>query len=815
MTSKGVYGTAGDTGFRRKWDRNEYAQKAAEREERAHPESNNKRKRDEEPPEPKALLKARDAPVDFTKNLNKVQVVQTAAGGVAGQPGFACEVCNIVCKDSVNYLDHINGRMHLKNMGMSMKVEKSTAEQVKAKLEALAKKKEAGPVVDLKARVKQALEKEEEEKRAKKEDKKSKKKRKKEEQEKAAAEFNDQSIAEIMGFGKFGVDDSDFVERGYGENDSFDSVEDMMMEQLMKQEHKADRIRTDGDVGGESDKDIETKNGRGRAGEVDEFFHGIAVGERGGVEAVEGGREAQSGATLNIEVGHRRPHMLAIKRKAAVDERQAVKAAATTVQAPFPDLDDVITFPFPFSPPWPIQQAFMTHLYSCLANSRVGLFESPTGTGKSLSLLCGSLKWLSDHRARLDADRFLEVVAELSKGVEERCKGEPAWVVRHAVRKAEDEAREVVEREKEGREKRRRRVEKIREMQTDAGKVRWKAKRARVEVEVEVEVQEEDHALEEYASDDEAAVEKRSRDLISSIKKELDDDDAADGPEQTKIFYCSRTHSQLSQFVRELQKTSYKDEVKTVSLGSRRNLCINPAVQALKSVHHMNDKCLELQKTGSKGCKFLNKDKKTTDNFVDHIHAQVRDIEDLHTLGREHQLCPYYGSRAAIPGSDIVMLPYNMILQKSTREALGVNLKDNVVIFDEAHNIVDTITGMHSVSVELQQLEACRAQLLAYFKKYQPRLKGKNVIYLRQLMVVLGAFSKAMKAASARKAGSVFKTTTDFVQDLEVDHINLFKLQVYMSESKIAQKLQGFSEQASRKDAKAKAREGGALEPSE
>jgi regulator of telomere elongation helicase 1 len=43
------------------------------------------------------------------------------------------------------------------------------------------------------------------------------------------------------------------------------------------------------------------------------------------------------------------------------------------------------------------------------------------------------------------------------------------------------------------------------------------------------------------------------------------------------IIYASRTHSQLSQAVKELKKTSY-NHVKVVVLGSRDQLCIHPEV---------------------------------------------------------------------------------------------------------------------------------------------------------------------------------------------------------------------------------------------
>lgn len=60
-----------------------------------------------------------------------------------------------------------------------------------------------------------------------------------------------------------------------------------------------------------------------------------------------------------------------------------------------------------------------------------------------------------------------------------------------------------------------------------------------------------------------------------------------------KIIYSSRTHSQIAQFLHEIKKTVYAD-LKCVTLGSRKNLCINDSVSKLKDMQ-INDKCIELQ----------------------------------------------------------------------------------------------------------------------------------------------------------------------------------------------------------------------------
>ncbi|TNN80021.1 putative ATP-dependent DNA helicase DDX11 [Liparis tanakae] len=75
-----------------------------------------------------------------------------------------------------------------------------------------------------------------------------------------------------------------------------------------------------------------------------------------------------------------------------------------------------------------------------------------------------------------------------------------------------------------------------------------------------------------------------------------DSDDELVEEHVNKIYYCSRTHSQLAQFVHEVQKSPFSKDISLVTLGSRQNLCINEEVRRLGSIQRINDRCMEMQK---------------------------------------------------------------------------------------------------------------------------------------------------------------------------------------------------------------------------
>lgn len=471
-------------------------------------------------------------------------------------------------------------------------------------------------------------------------------------------------------------------------------------------------------------------------------------------------------------------------------------------------------FHHPFEP-YDIQLQFMEAVYSCIEQGKVGIFESPTGTGKSLSLICGSLTWLREHKQRT----FDEVMASVE--VED---DDPDWMKEHARQARSREIRQLREDLETRLAAVREREQKVRERLAN-GEPAFKRRKQSKES-TQMDEDEEQFVLDDYESDDEKTVGGKAQysaettklmEKMGIIPKDENIRNRENEVEETKIYFCSRTHSQLSQFVGELQRvklppglppeeTNSSDRahgkepteaLKHLTLGSRKNLCINPRVSKLASQVAINERCIELQQsnTAEKKCQYLpNKDSEDQVlDFRDHALAKIRDIEDLAKLGSKLEICPYYASRPGIGPAEMITLPYPLLLQKTAREALGISLKGHVVVIDEAHNLMNAVEGIHSVQVTEAQLRRAKEGLIVYLQKFRNRLKGSNRSYVTQVVRVVDSLIKFIDDIKTQSNAGTAVSPSTLLAGKAVDQINLAKLVRYISESKLARKVEGYS----------------------
>ncbi|CAD6914062.1 unnamed protein product [Tilletia laevis] len=572
-------------------------------------------------------------------------------------------------------------------------------------------------------------------------------------------------------------------------------------------------------------------------------------------------------------------------------------------------------FHFPYATPYSNQLDLMAALFHAIEHRKVAVMESPTGTGKSLSVICAALTWFisNSRRAQLGSTKNNNNNNNNNNSEEEQ-EDEPDWVTAHAEAKQRSA---LLQHEAELNE----RIERIRKHQKEliakAAQQSRQDPRPRKKIRLDGDIDndgegEDDDArfLPSDLSDSESgpssiSIQKKKKqknahfrvlpytDRITSdtagqsneddninlnpavraLIAELaasrprcsrtrgeEDDHEDEEPESTpKIFFASRTHSQLSQFVQELRKTAFSGSaqdgsgvqlnwtdhhqhtVRAVPLGSRKQLCIHTGVQKLgarRGAEAMNEKCLELMKGGTskqqkkggsadaeegtskKGrCQFLPSNDALGHaqmlDFRDHALASLHDIEDLAELGRNLNICPYYGARTSARQAELITLPYPLLLSRPARTALALSLKDAIIIIDEAHNLIDTVLSSHSVALSLGNLRAAKAGLDVYLAKFASRLKGVNENAVRKVRAVVGALEEwcvkeVEKAAKEQGKKEWVITSNEFISLVggTFDQVNFLTLQTYLQESQLLRKVISYidvqAERAADKAAKAK-----------
>ncbi|EFJ47577.1 hypothetical protein VOLCADRAFT_61293, partial [Volvox carteri f. nagariensis] len=160
--------------------------------------------------------------------------------------------------------------------------------------------------------------------------------------------------------------------------------------------------------------------------------------------------------------------------------------------------------------------------------------------------------------------------------------------------------------------------------------------------------------------------------------------------------------------------------------------------------------------------------------------------------GRRLGLCPYYGSRSLLSEADIVALPYSALLCEETRGSLGIWLEGSVVIFDEAHNLVDAVTGTHGSQLSLEQLKTAVRQLSAYFSRFQSRLAPASARNVQLVMRLATSLMRCLEPQLPQPDGAFgveVLSTHDFLTSTHLDHLNLFPLLTWVRESRLVMKV--------------------------
>uniref|UniRef100_A0A7N6BZX1 DNA 5'-3' helicase n=1 Tax=Anabas testudineus TaxID=64144 RepID=A0A7N6BZX1_ANATE len=178
-----------------------------------------------------------------------------------------------------------------------------------------------------------------------------------------------------------------------------------------------------------------------------------------------------------------------------------------------------------------------------------------------------------------------------------------------------------------------------------------------------------------------------------------------------KIYFGTRTHKQITQIAHELKRTVYSSVPMTI-LSSRDHTCVNPEVASHSS---RNERCKELlEAKDGRSCRYYHGVHRMRDQYtLQRVHGlhQAWDIEDLVALGKRIRSCSYYAARELKQTASIIFCPYNYLLDPMIRESMEINLAGQILVLDEAHNIEDCARESASCTLDHKSLLISRDEL--------------------------------------------------------------------------------------------------------
>ncbi|KAF9398539.1 Fanconi anemia group J protein [Mortierella sp. AD011] len=357
--------------------------------------------------------------------------------------------------------------------------------------------------------------------------------------------------------------------------------------------------------------------------------------------------------------------------------KKEVSAAPRNVDSQTEFITRGVKVIFPFKP-YKSQVDMMSSIIEALQKQENALLESPTGSGKSLALLCGALAWLESQKEALS--NF-----QKSRAKDIAIKMEQQGIIESPYFAKDESGGDV---------------DASNCLDSPAGHpTSGGCGSCSKSCNVDIPSDAQDKSLIENQTKEQQRLTRDGQDLqfaenaskkwkkamglkyesdalpSNGIKPIQDDKPAAverSQPRIPKIYFGSRTHKQITQLVKELKSnTVYRP--KMAVLGSRNHYCINPD---FKNVLNKNDACQELLDS-----KF--------------------DDSDLALLAA----CPYFASRTLALEAELIFCPYSYLIDPHIRKAMEIDLENSIVILDEAHNIEDAARDAGGLEITDEDLK--------------------------------------------------------------------------------------------------------------
>ncbi|OMJ73211.1 hypothetical protein SteCoe_28156 [Stentor coeruleus] len=369
----------------------------------------------------------------------------------------------------------------------------------------------------------------------------------------------------------------------------------------------------------------------------------------------------------------------------------------------------------------------MNDLYDCLHTCQGGIFESPTGTGKSLSIICASLTFLTDI-----CSQSLNDLHTLSTPRDR--------IFRHDYTGMSIPA-----------------------MKHETSK-----------------------ALLDLAANPKILYLSRTHSQLDQFVGEIKKTKWANTEKVRVVRLGSRSQLCLNEEVKSQkglvefkckELVKHKDEEET-KISDEENS--QPGYNMVFKNHIQ--KYLESKKKIAK-CPFYSE----KELLRVHLLGNVCDIEDLITSGTRMKSCPYFATRSAIADADIILAPYSSILNKHNRHSIGISLESCYVIIDESHNLIDAITDYHSAAITKSQILACQKCFRDYYNLFVEKMFPRKRMFVEMALRVIDGFLSYINRHEI--LNKKVDSRERFLEESKLSDIDFFGMWDYFEEEDLTAKV--------------------------
>ncbi|CAD2099369.1 DEAD box helicase, putative [Plasmodium vinckei] len=404
--------------------------------------------------------------------------------------------------------------------------------------------------------------------------------------------------------------------------------------------------------------------------------------------------------------------------------------------------------------------------------------EMKTGSGKSLTLLASIIYFLLKHRF----DLFL-----MKENVELK-REEPEWIQENIINNIIQKYQNNINMEKTKNENNLKILNKYFTFTND--KIQFNE-----HVLLQKKKNQNDFSLQKGKDNDDV--------LPMWNDEDVEHDFSLDEARKKQIFICSRTQSQLNQYFSELKKIEKKLSKENLSInmiiiGSRKHLCINEKItRKCPNVNELNEACRSSKCKYKEGDSNSDSSKEENDEINNYvlikklINTKNIDMNQIKEICRHDkiEICPYYMCKENIQNADIILLPYICILNEQIRNNLKINIKNNIIIFDESQSIIENINNANSIGISKNQIIFTKLTLKKYVQKYENTLNNNNVVMIKQIIIYCDLLLKYFTSIN-----EPVSNITRFMLLSKLDALNLNNISSFLNNSLFCRRFKVFAE---------------------